>query len=55
MISLVLGIWTYNSFVFGGCWVRVNANHEVTVSLKTEGDLGMCVDNGINGMKDGGV
>jgi len=41
-------ILTNNSVVFGGRWVRVKDNHEVTVSLKTEGDLGMCVDNGIN-------
>jgi len=33
---------------FGGCWARVKANHGVTPSLKTEGDLGMCGDNGIN-------
>jgi hypothetical protein len=39
---------TYSSVVFGGRWVRVNTNHEFTVSLKTEGDLGMCVDNSIN-------
>ena len=41
-------ILTYNSVVFGGRWVRVKVNHEVKVSLKTEGDLGMCVHKGIN-------
>ena len=38
----------YNSVVVRGRWIRVKANHVVTVSLKMEGDLEMCVDNGIN-------
>jgi len=28
--------------------MNCNTNHGGTVSLKKEGDLGMCVDNGIN-------
>jgi len=41
---------TYDNSVvfFGGRWARVKANHEVTMSLKTERDLGTCVDNDIN-------
>jgi len=40
-------IMTYNSVVCGGRGARVKANYGVTVSL-SGGDLGMCVDNGIN-------